>query len=132
MGTLSREDILSRMAEMPREEVEVPELGGTVYIRVMNLREIKEINRLRDSNPNNHLAVYPKVLLLGCCNADGSPMFQPQDIAAFDGGMWPAIDKIVKEIFYLNKVVTRPKDEGVGEDDAAEAPKAEMSINGSR
>jgi hypothetical protein len=132
MGTLSREDILARMAEMPREPLEVPELGGEVYIRVMMLREVKELNRIIDASPNNNIAVYPKALLYGCCNADGSPMFLPQDVAAFDNGMWPVLDRIVKEIFYMNKMTKRPKEEGSTGDDAEEAPKVEMSINGSR
>lgn len=131
MGTLSRDEILARMSSMPREPIEVPELGGVIYIRVMTLKEVKEINRVRASSGDNNLAVYPKVILQGCCNEDGSPLFQPQDIAAFESGMWPALDAIVKEIFYLNRMANRPKDEA-GEEEADEIPKAETALNGSR
>jgi hypothetical protein len=132
MGTLSRDEMLSRMSEMPREPIEIAELGGEVYIRVMMLREVRELNRIIDANPNNNIAVYPKALLYGCCNADGTPMFLPQDVAAFDGAMWPVLDHLVKEIFYLNKMSKRPKEEGATGENVEEHPKAEMSINGSR
>jgi hypothetical protein len=132
MGTLSREEILSRIAEMPREPLEVPELGGEIHIRVMTLKEVKEINKLRAASGDNNIAVYPRVVLLGTCNADGTPLFLPQDLAIFEGGMWPVLDTIVKEIFYLNKIATRPKDEGSTEEAEEEVPKAETSTNGSR
>jgi len=132
MGTLSREEILSRIAEMPREPLEVPELGGEIHVRVMTLKEVKEINKLRAASGDNNIAVYPKVVLMGTCNEDGTPLFLPQDLAIFEGGMWPVLDTIVKEIFYLNKIATRPKDEGSTEEAEEEVPKAETSTNGSR
>jgi hypothetical protein len=130
MGTLSREDILARLADMRREELEVPQLGGKIHIRVLTLHEVKEIEKLRKASGDNNLAMYPKVLLLGCVNEDGSPLFQTQDAATFDRSMWPAVDMIVKEIFYLNNMATRPKEEVDKEE--PEYPKADAALNGSR
>lgn len=133
MGTLTRDQILARRAELPREEVEVPELGGSVLVRVLTLKEVGEINKAQkvSTDPIN---MYPKMLALGCVNEDGSPMFAGEDIRLIDDLPWAAVNDIATAVLRINKMLPEdavPKKSGPDEK-VQDAAGIGAGANGSR
>lgn len=106
--TLTRDQILARRAELPRESFDVPELGGEVTIRVLSLKEAGEFQRLQKVSPEV-TKVYPKLVAMSCINDDGSPVFVGEDVKLIEDLPWSAVDAIAKEILYFNKMADRPK-----------------------
>jgi len=100
---LTRDQILARRAQLPREEIDVPELGGPVFIRVLTLKEVGEIQRETKAG-QDPLRMYPKLIALACCDDDGKPLFVGQDIAVIDDLPWPAVDHLARAILKLNKM----------------------------
>jgi hypothetical protein len=109
--TLTRDQILAKRSELPRESFDVPELGGTVTIRVLSLKEAGEFQRLQKTSPEV-TKVYPKLVALSLINDDGSPVFVGEDIRLIEELPWPAVDAIAKEVLYFNKMADRPKVDG--------------------
>lgn len=104
MGTLTRDQIFARRAALPREEIEVPELGGSVLVRILTLKEVGEINKHQklSTDPIN---MYPKIIALGCVNEDGSPLFAGEDIKLIDDLPWAAVNDIATAILRINKML---------------------------
>jgi hypothetical protein len=133
MATLSRDQILAKRAELPREEIEVPELGGSVLVRVLTLKEVGEINKARKASADP-INVYPKVISLGCINEDSSPVFAGEDIKLIDSLPWPAVDAIAMAILRINKMLpedAEPKKSGEDEE-VQDAVGPGTGANGSR
>jgi hypothetical protein len=82
---LNREAILGRAKEvgdLPREEMAVPEWGGSVYVRGLTGAEFDSILSKKDKSGNldeNGLAA--RIVVLGVCDAEGKRVFAPNDIA---------------------------------------------------
>lgn len=133
MGTLTRDQILARRAELPREEIEVPELGGSVMVRVLTLREVGEINKAQKVAADP-ISLYPKVVALGCVNEDGSPVFSGEDIRLIDDLPWSAVNEIATAILRINKML--PEDalpKKSGQDETVQVPVGNgVGANGSR
>jgi hypothetical protein len=104
MGTLTRDEIFARRAALPREEVEVPELGGSVLVRVLTLKEMGEIEKARKVSAEA-INMYPKVISLGCVNEDGTPLFPKEDVGLIDDLPWAALDTIATAILRINKML---------------------------
>jgi len=84
---LSRDDILSAN-DLPKELVEVPEWGGSVYVRGLNglERDKFEISCAEQKGKNTTLNlenVRSKLLVLTICDEDGNRLFNDADLANF-------------------------------------------------
>lgn len=101
---LSRDQILVNRRELPRQEIDVPELGGSVLIRTLMLREISEIQKAQKANKDNSLKIYPLLLAIACITEDGKPLFVGDDVKLIDELPWPAVESIGEAIMDLNKM----------------------------
>jgi hypothetical protein len=74
---LNRDEVLA--TQRPSLDVECPELGGTVRVRTLTLRHLREIYpALRDA-PGD---VSAELVCAAAVDADGSPLFAPEDLEA--------------------------------------------------
>lgn len=81
-----------RKATLRRESVSVPEMDGDVFVRVLTLQEVREIQRAqKDMEP---LDLYPKLVRMASVNEDGSPLFGASDVALIEGLPWPVVEAI--------------------------------------
>ena len=108
---LDKDAILSKRGDMHREEFEVPELGGSIFIRIMTLKEVEDVRKVQRAN-TDVLRVYPRLISLACVDENGEQLFSPSDSQAISELPWPALDRIATAILKLNKMTgdTDPKD----------------------
>jgi hypothetical protein len=101
--SLSIEQIRACRANLARESVDVPELGGSITIRVLTQAEVGDMQKgvKSDQDP---MAIYPRMLALACVNDDGSPLFVGEDVRVIRELPWPAVDALAKAIMKLNKI----------------------------
>lgn len=107
--TLSRDEIIAKRAQLPRESVEVPELGGSVLIRTLTLHEVSEVQKAQKSS-KEPLSSYPKLVALACIKEDGTPLFVGEDIKLIDELPWPVVDAIATAVLKLNRMLGDEKD----------------------
>lgn len=84
--TLNREQLLKPVS-IPREKVELPELGGSIWIRGMSAADRSKFeNNFQTasgkSNKRKMAEVRERLLVACCCTEDGSPMLTEKDIEA--------------------------------------------------
>ena len=112
---LTRDQILAKRAELPKESVEIPELGGSVLIRILTLKEVREIQKLQNTTKEN-LAIYPRLVALGCVNDDGSALFVGEDFKLNDELPWAATDAIARAVLRINKMTEEESTNGAPKD----------------
>lgn len=95
---LSAADILAA-DDMKLVEVDVPEWGGTVYLRPLSALEALEL-RESDNTDRKHSAM--KLTFLCCCNEDGSQMFTNEDVEKLSKKSLSAMLKIQKVAMQIN------------------------------
>lgn len=100
---LTRDQILSKRPELPREAVSVPELGGDVFVRVLTLKEVGEIQREQKAG-TDPLRIYPKIIALGCVSENGEPLFIGDDIKVIEWLPWPGVEALATAILRINKM----------------------------
>lgn len=108
---LTRDQILAKRLDLPREPVDVPQLGGEVFVRVMTAAE-------KDRFEADHLARKDKLadfrarlVVAVACDADGLPLFTPADVPALGELSSLAIEPVVRKGLAMN---------GLGGNDALE------------
>src|SRR5687767_2031484 len=87
---LSRADFLSASANRKRELIEVPELGGAVYLRELSARELFKFNeRLHklqaensEATPSSSLELMGLMISMTACDAAGGLLFTEADAQA--------------------------------------------------
>jgi hypothetical protein len=100
MKTLTLEDILS-VNDTPAEEVEVPEWGGSVFVRGMTGGERAEFED--QVHKNLSLKNFKVDLVVNCTVDDeGNRVFQPKHKAALQAKSSKAIERIVTKIFEMS------------------------------
>jgi hypothetical protein len=102
--TLTRDEILAKRMELPKETVEIPELGGSVTIRTLTLKEVREIQKLQKSN-GEPLSIYPRLVAMACVDEAGRQLFVGEDIRLIDEFAWPVTDALAKAVLKLNKMI---------------------------
>jgi hypothetical protein len=101
--TLNREQILAVRAALPREAVDVPELGGTVYVRALTLKEVGDIQTAQKTL-TDPLLMHPKLVILAIVDEAGAPLFGPADADAVASLPWPALKLMVDAIMRINRM----------------------------
>lgn len=87
---LSRADFLSASANLKRELVEVPELGGAVFLRELSAKQILEYNeqirklQADDSSltPSSSVDLMAALISMTACDEDGALLFTESDVQA--------------------------------------------------
>ena len=105
---LTRDEIKAKRAVRPRVPVEVPELGGTVYVAKMSARDRDDFEYMVTGGkvgvtqtPRN---IRARFLTLVCLNEDGSRMFEEADAEWLGELDTEAVQKIVDVGFRLNGI----------------------------
>lgn len=111
--TLTRDDIFAKRLDLPMTTVDIPELGGSVTIRTLTLKEVREINKLQRST-TEPLSIYPRIVAIGCVDESGKPLFVGEDIKMIDDLPWAATDAIATALLRFNKMAGKEDDESNG------------------
>ena len=105
---LTREQIKAKRGIRPREAVDVPELGGVLYVARMTARERDDFEFMVTGGkvgvtqtPRN---IRARFLTLVCLNEDGTRMFEEADAEWLGELDTEAVQKIVDVGFRLNGI----------------------------
>lgn len=91
------------------EEVTIPDMGGSVWIRTVSAGE-------RDRFEERHLVLKhqdyrARIVVLCCCDADGKPLFTEADVAAISELPSNVLDPIVEAASRINGVGSEAREE---------------------
>lgn len=108
MGVLTREAILT-IHDSQIEAVEVPEWGGTVYVRSMtgaerDWLEGQVVQREGKSVKLNHENIRAKVVMMTVCDADGIRLFTEADISVLANKSGAALDRVFQVAARLGRL----------------------------
>ena len=98
---LTIEDIRAVHLKLKREELELPDEYGTVFVRVLTLAEMNVIFSLSQSDKKT---VNKKLIEISACNEDGSPLFLGEDKKLIDGLPWSVVQAIAEKAMKLSKI----------------------------
>lgn len=102
MTALTRDLLLASDREV--KEVQVPEWGGTVYVRSLTLAELlaleEQVGAVQDDGP---LAIAYQLAAF-ICDASGEPLFTVADVPALVAKRGTAATRIVKAGTEMNRV----------------------------
>ncbi|HUX01014.1 MAG TPA: hypothetical protein VMY35_08540 [Phycisphaerae bacterium] len=109
MERLSRETILGA-ADMPFEDVEVPEWGGAVRVRTMTgavrdefEQEVQDRKRGKGRNASIDVrGMKARIVALTACDENGELLFGIDDIAALNAKNAKALDRLFQVASRLN------------------------------
>lgn len=103
--SLSRDSILAA-ADSHREEIQVPEWGGSVWIRTLSGTERDEYegSLLGAGGKIAYKDIRAKLLVRAICDADGKRLFSDRDISALGAKSAPALDRVFTAAKRLNAV----------------------------
>jgi len=108
---LSRDDILGA-ADLTPAEIEVPEWGGTVFIRPLTAGERGEwetfLSAGKGKNEDMLKVSRAMLAMLTLCDATGARLFTESDLDALMAKNATALERIAYAAMKLNKL--RPKD----------------------
>src|SRR6266511_307714 len=106
---LTREQILAAPRKRAPVPFEVPEWGGTVYIKVLSAGD-----QVKMSSNGRAEAEMPIWLLVGCLvSKDGARLFTDEDVPALLEEEFPVIMRIFSEAARHNGLSTKELDEAM-------------------
>jgi hypothetical protein len=111
-----KEQILSA-DDMPREPLEIPEWGVTVYVRTLTGRERDRFEGCWKRNP--YVDIRAILAVMSVVEQDGKPVFTDQDIPALTAKSGRALDRILAVVKRLS---------GFSDDDIDELKKNSQAI----
>lgn len=100
--SLTRDSILAA-DDLKREEVAVPEWGGSVFVRVMTGTERERFEGAYDGLKSKH-QVRSLVAVLTVCDEAGKPLFTEADVEAVGAKSGAALDRVFEVATRLAKV----------------------------
>lgn len=105
---LSRDQILSA-DDRKRQEVGVPEWGGSVHVRVMSASERDKFEAafLADKSKDVRARIAAYVI----CDEAGAPLFSEADIPALGAKSAAALDRVFSVAMRINKLSDRDIEE---------------------
>ena len=92
---LTRSEIL-KAPDLPLIEIDVPEWGGSVYVRALDgtERDDYEVKVLGAVGPNRLENARAKLVSVGCVNAKGKRVFTKSDVVALGKKSGAALDRL--------------------------------------
>jgi hypothetical protein len=108
---LTRETILAR-TELGRQEVPVPEWGGSVYVREISGRDRDrfEASLVDKSKPEMFDNARARFVAIVACDAAGKPLFSDADVAQLGELSAAALDRIFDAGRKLNGMLAEAED----------------------
>lgn len=122
MSPLTRESILAA-TDLKTQAVEVPEWGGSVFVRVLTGTE-RDALELKFSSVKAGKRVDNLrgwVVALMACDESGKPLFSEKDAQALGAKNSIALDRVMDAGMALNKVTDQDVKAAVGESDGAQS-----------
>lgn len=109
---LSREAFL-KSSPLRRERVEVPALGGAVFVRQITAGELDEFEfaMAKLSRRDRRGQQRARTVLLVACDAEGRPMFGEADVEALAGKAMSELEPILRAHVRLNVFTAAEADE---------------------
>lgn len=109
---LSRDEILAAVDARALEtaEVDVPEWGGTVLVRLMNANDVE---RTGLADGERDASMFPKVIAACVVDEEGNPMFSPDDVAALARVDMMVAARVFAEIMRVNGLADEELEEAV-------------------
>jgi hypothetical protein len=107
--SLNRDSILTAPVKLKRVEVQVPEWGGSVYVRELlaDERDILELEWERTKRKN-----FRARMVLACaCDENGVDLFKMEDLLAVSKKESTAVGRICEEAFRLNRFTKEEVDQ---------------------
>jgi hypothetical protein len=102
---LDRESIL-RAEDLPRERVDVPEWGGSVWVRAMTAAERDALDAAQylsgDDEAERLRNFRARVAVATICDENGKLLFSPQDVELLGRKSSVALERICRVAFRLN------------------------------
>lgn len=97
--SLSREQLL-KPVQIPREEVELPELGGSVWVKGMSASDRSKFEKdfqtsSGKSNKRKMAEVRERLLVACCCDENGTRMFTYDDVTELGKQSIQVVERIV-------------------------------------
>jgi hypothetical protein len=102
--SLAREEILKPRG-LQVEEVQVPEMGGSVFVRVMSgiERDAFEAEVLADP-ATRMVNIRARLAVRTICDAQGTLIFTPEDAVELGKQAWVGLDRIVTASQRINRL----------------------------
>lgn len=118
MTTISKDAILAA-DDLPTENVDCPEWGGTVTVRTMTQAEYDDfeaalLRASRGAGKIDPKGLKVRMLQLTILNGDGSLLFSADDIPALEAKSSRVINRLADVAFSLNGVTKRDQEELLG------------------
>lgn len=111
--TLSREAFLNTKIEVPLNKVDIPELGGSVYVKGMTAKERSAFEVSLQTNGKRSLRkmqLFREMLVVKCCcDEQGTKLFTKEDMSTIGDLPITVVERIVDECM----LVCGMKDEDV-------------------
>jgi len=108
MALLNRMAILAAQ-DMQTVDVNVPEWGGSVRVRVMTVSERNEF--VRRSNSEDKESVGAWLVSLLTIDGDGKRVFEESDVGALQAKSFRAVDAVIAAILSANGMTPEKVDE---------------------
>lgn len=104
MKTLTRDDFFNNAPPLRNEQVEVPELGGAVYVRKITARERDEFEHRmqRMKRRKNAGGSRAQLVILAAVDEERRPLFTQDDAERLDGMPSSALEPIVNAYLRIN------------------------------
>lgn len=104
---LSRDDILGKL-KLAVEEVQVPEWGGSVFVREMSGEERDAWEAIAFAEGNKAANVRATLAATCICDADGKRLLSDADVSALGKTSAAALDRVFDAALRINRL--RKKD----------------------
>ena len=92
---LTKDQILSCATDLPTEEVQVPEWGGSVFVRTMSGIERDSFEQsILDAKKTGLVNVRARLAVRVVCDSSGARIFDDADAAALGKKSGKALDRI--------------------------------------
>lgn len=98
--SVSRDQIFG--ASLPREEVAVPEWGGNVFVRTLNVTQRLEAEKAIERHKD--MPVHGPLLAYCLCDENGVPLFSEADIDGLNGLHVGPMSRCLSVALRLNKI----------------------------
>lgn len=113
MAALTREDILAAIAARKAavEELEVPDWGGTVYLRRLSVEALRATGFLDGTGDPSEVPL--RVLAASVTDEHGSPLFSMDDVKALAEAEFQTVIRVFTEAARINGLSSAELEEAV-------------------
>jgi hypothetical protein len=109
---LGREAFLSASSKLRKELVDVPELGGSIYIRELSGKQLLQYNERIESlqkanpelTPSSSLELICLMVSLVACDEEGNLLFTEEDVKALMDNSFVVLNRLAQKALELSGI----------------------------